>query len=85
MAVGLKEADLLEQPVVRKCFAGALPIKIAVGCRLLDFASLPISDNFSGTEDSSPCDVYQLTVTAKNAAGWSDPSDFFTASLPSGT
>ena len=40
--------------------------------------------NFSGTEDGSPCDVYQFTVTARNAAGWSDPSNTFTASLPSG-
>ena len=43
------------------------------------------SFNFSGTEDGSRCDVYQFTVTARNAAGWSDPSDTFTASLPSGT
>ena len=42
------------------------------------------SFNFSGTEDGSPCDVYQFTVTARNAAGWSEPSDTFTASLPSG-
>ena len=42
------------------------------------------SFNFSGTEDGSSCDVYQFTVTARNAAGWSDPSDTFTASLPSG-
>ena len=41
------------------------------------------SFNFSGTEDGSPCDVYQFTVTARNAAGWSEPSDTFTASLPS--
>ena len=41
------------------------------------------SFNFSGTEDASPCDVYQFTVTARNAAGWSEPSDTFTASLPS--
>ena len=40
--------------------------------------------NFSGTEDGSPCDVYQFTVTARNAAGRSDPSDILTASLPSG-
>ena len=38
--------------------------------------------NFSGTKDGSPCDVYQFTVTARNAAGWSDPTDF-TFSLPS--
>ena len=43
------------------------------------------SFNFSGTEDGSPCDVYQFTVTARNAAGWSDPSDTFIAGLPSGT
>ena len=42
------------------------------------------SFNFSGSEDGSPCDVYQFTVTARNAAGWSDPSDTFIASLPSG-
>ena len=42
------------------------------------------SFNFSGREDGSPCDVYQFTVTARNAAGCSDPSDTFTASLPSG-
>ena len=42
------------------------------------------SFNFSGREDGSPCDVYQFTVTASNAAGCSDPSDTFTASLPSG-
>ena len=42
------------------------------------------SFNFSGTEGSSPCDVYQFRVTARNAAGWSEPSDTFTASLPSG-
>ena len=41
------------------------------------------SFNFSGTEDGSPCDVYQFTVTAINEAGWSDPSDTFTAILPS--
>ena len=40
------------------------------------------SFNFSGTKDGSPCDVYQFTVTARNAAGWSDPSNF-TFSLPS--
>ena len=40
--------------------------------------------NFSGTEDSSPCDVYKFRVTAMNAAGLSDPSDTFIASLPSG-
>ena len=39
---------------------------------------------FSGTEDGSPCDVYQFTVTAGNAAGLSDPSDTLTASVPSG-
>ena len=38
--------------------------------------------NFSGTEGGSPCDVYQFTVTASNAAGWSDPSNF-NFSLPS--
>ena len=42
------------------------------------------SFNFSGTEDGSPCDIYQFTVTARNAAGWSEPSDTFTASLPTG-
>ena len=42
------------------------------------------SFNFSGSEDGSPCDVYQFTVTARNAAGLSDPSDTFIASLPSG-
>ena len=42
------------------------------------------SFNFSGSEDGSPCDVYQFTVTARNAAGWSEPSNTFTASLPSG-
>ena len=41
------------------------------------------SFNFSGAEDSSPCNVYQFTVTARNAAGLSIPSDTFTASLPS--
>ena len=41
------------------------------------------SFNFNGTENGSPCDIYQFTVTARNAAGWSDPSDTFTASLPS--
>ena len=41
------------------------------------------SFNFSGTEDGSPCDAYQFTVTAKNKAGLSDPSNF-TFSLPSG-
>ena len=41
------------------------------------------SFNFSGTEDSSPCDVYQFAVTARNEAGLSEPSDTFTASLPS--
>ena len=40
------------------------------------------SFNFSGTEDGSPCDVYQFTVTVRNKAGWSDPSNF-TFSLPS--
>lgn len=43
------------------------------------------SFNFSGTEDGSPCDSYQFAVTARNKAGWSDPSDTFTASLPSCT
>ena len=38
---------------------------------------------FNGTEASSPCDVYQFTVTARNEAGWSEPSATFTASLPS--
>ena len=42
------------------------------------------SFNFSGTKDGSPCDVYQFTVIARNAAGWSDPSNTFTDSLPSG-
>ena len=42
------------------------------------------SFNFNGREDGSPCDVYQFTVTARNAAGRSDPSDTLTASLPSG-
>ena len=42
------------------------------------------SFNFSGSEDGSPCDVYQFTVTARNAVGRSDPSDTLTASLPSG-
>ena len=41
------------------------------------------SFNFNGTEDNSPCDVYQFTVTARNAAGWSGPSDTFDASTPS--
>ena len=41
------------------------------------------SFHFSGTDDDL-CDVYQFTVTAKNAAGWSEPSDTFNASLPSG-
>ena len=40
------------------------------------------SFNFSGTEDGSSCDVYQFTVTANNAAGRSDPSNF-NFSLPS--
>ena len=40
------------------------------------------SFNFTGT-GGSPCDIYQFMVTAKNAAGWSDPSNAFTASLPS--
>ena len=40
------------------------------------------SFNFSGTEDSSPCDVYQFTVTARNEVGLSDPNNF-TSSLPS--
>ena len=40
------------------------------------------SFNFSGTENASSCDVYQFTVTARNEAGRSDPSDNFTASLP---
>ena len=38
--------------------------------------------NFSGTIVGSPCDVYQFTVTARNAAGWSNPSNL-TFSLPS--
>ena len=41
------------------------------------------SFNFSGTEDNYPCDIYQLSVTARNVAGWSDPSDTFIAILPS--
>ena len=41
------------------------------------------SFNFSVTVDNSPCDIYQFIVTAKNAAGWSDPSDTFNASTPS--
>jgi len=41
------------------------------------------SFNFTATEDSSLCDVYQFKVTANNAAGWSDSSDPLTASLPS--
>ena len=49
----------------------------------LDTLSFNFSFNFSGSEDGSPCDVYQFTVTARNAAGWSEPSDSFTASLPS--
>ena len=48
----------------------------------LDTLSFNFSFNFS-LKDSSPCDVYQFTVTARNAAGWSDPSDTLTASLPS--
>lgn len=40
------------------------------------------SFNFSGTVDGSPCDVYRFTVTANNAAGRSDPSNF-NFSLPS--
>ena len=38
--------------------------------------------NFSGTKNASPCDVYQLTVTARNEAGLSDSSNFI-FSLPS--
>ena len=45
--------------------------------------SMP-SFNFSGTEEASPCAIYQFTVTARNAAGLSEPSNTFTASLPSG-
>lgn len=41
-----------------------------------------LSFNFN-PKDGSLCDVYQFTVTARNAAGLSDPSDSFTASLPS--
>ena len=48
----------------------------------LDTLSFNFSFNFS-LKDGSPCDVYQFTVTARNAAGLSDPSDTFIASLPS--
>ena len=40
------------------------------------------SFNFSAMKDGSSCNVYQITVTAKNKAGLSDPSNF-TFSLPS--
>ena len=48
----------------------------------LDTLSFNFSFNFS-LKDGSICDVYQFTVTARNAAGLSDPSDTLTASLPS--
>ena len=51
-------------------------------CRTgLNRASLNVTSEVAGTESSSPCDVYQFTATTRNAAGWSDPSNFF--SLPS--